>query len=190
MILGGLGVLFVVLASTQGEPKAWENDRTEYLTGEMAAFERTIPPQPLPNLRLRTLEGQEAARLPRLVDGRVVVVNLWATWCAPCLEELPTLAALEEMMPEQVQVVTVAMESGEGTRQLQLLDKLDARTATMLQDPRLGLMQSFGGDLQLPLTVVYDPRGREIGRLAGSADWAAPESRRLLAAVAGGTYPG
>jgi hypothetical protein len=38
--------------------------------------------------------------------------------------------------------------------------------------------------------VVYDPRGREIGRLAGSADWAAPESRRLLAAVAGGTYPG
>jgi thiol-disulfide isomerase/thioredoxin len=173
----------------QGEPKPWEGRAPEYLTGEVSRFVRTVPSGPLPNVRLQTLASGEATRLPKWADGRVMVVNLWATWCAPCLEELPTLAALQEQLGDEVHVVTVAMEGGDPARTFAFLERVGASDLTALQDPKLALMGSYGGDLALPLTVVYDSRGREVGRLAGSADWASEESRRLLSAIAGGAYP-
>lgn len=188
MIIGGLWIAYLVLASTQGAPKPWETEGPAYRVGEMQDFTRTFPAKPLPALRLQSEDGE--VPLTRYADGTPLVVNLWATWCAPCVEELPSLAALQDELGEEVRVLAVAMEGGNGTKQRAMLDRLGAGQLELLWDPTLSLARSYSDDMRLPITVIYDGRGREIGRLEGSADWSAAESVRLVRTIARGGVPG
>lgn len=187
MIGGGVAVAYILLASMGGKPKPWEEDGPAYIVGEMAAFERTFPSQPVPNISLQSEAGPVA--LNSLGQGEVLVVNLWATWCAPCLEELPALDALQKDLAGQVRIVAAAMEGGDGSAQRAMFERLGIEELTLVQDKRLELMRAYGGDLVLPLTVIYSPRGREVGRLAGAADWNSAEAKRLIRAVAAGEVP-
>lgn len=187
-VVGGLGVAYALLSAFgSNAPKAWENEDPVYIVGAVAKFERTFPSQGLPNVRLESEDGQ--VRLPRLAQGKPLVVNLWATWCAPCLHELPALAALQSELGDGVEVLAIAMESGDGSRQRQMLDRLGAGNLELLWDPSLSLGRQYSDDLKLPITVIYDARGREIGRLEGAADWSAPEAVRLVKAISGGAIP-
>lgn len=187
LIIGGVTVAFVVLSSLGGKPKPWENTGPAYLIGEVEGFARTFPSQPLPKVMLDGPKGP--VPLANYADGRVLVVNLWATWCAPCLEELPSLDALQEVLGEQVRVLAIAVQPGDGTAQQRMFDRLGIENLTLLRDPKLALTRAYSNDVTLPITVIYDGRGREIGRLSGSADWSAEESVRLVKAIAGGALP-
>lgn len=188
MGLGGLAIAWALLSATQGPPKPWENDTPRYAVGEMAGFEASFPPQPLPRLRLEGADGQ--VQLSSFADGRVLVVNLWATWCAPCVEELPSLAALQESFGDEIQVLAIAQEGGDGTRQAQMIERVGAGSLTVLLDPQLSVGRSYTDNLQLPMTVVYGPRGREVGRLYGPADWSSEEAKRLIRAAMAGPVRG
>lgn len=186
-VVGALAVGHALLSATNAPPKPWESDGPAYLVGAMEGFSRTFPSRPLPDTTLESEAGP--VRLSSLADGTPLVVNLWATWCAPCLEELPALAELQGTLGDDVKVLAVAMEGGDGTRQRAMLDRLGASNLTLLWDPQLALGRAFSEDLRLPITVLYDRSGREIGRLEGAADWAAPESVRLVRAVGAGSVP-
>ncbi|MEM9839636.1 MAG: TlpA disulfide reductase family protein [Pseudomonadota bacterium] len=187
MIIGGVSLVFVIFSSFGGAPKPWESAGPAYLIGEVEDFTRTMPSRPLPKVMLEGPKGP--VPLANYADGRVLVVNLWATWCAPCLEELPSLDALQETMGEQARVLAIALEPGDGTAQERMFQRLGIENLTMLRDPKLSLSRAYGGDVTLPITVIYDGRGREIGMLTGSADWHAEESVRLVRAIAGGALP-
>lgn len=187
LVLGGLFIAYTLLSATGGPPKPWEEKGPSYLVGAMEAFTRTVPSDPLPTVRLDNLGTPK--RLDEVAPGRTLVVNLWATWCAPCLEELPSLAALQDELGDSAVVVAVAQEGGDGARQKAMLERLGAENLTLLLDPKLSVSRSLGSDVVLPVTLIYNSRGREIGRLIGSADWSAPESVRLVRAVAGGRIP-
>lgn len=188
MIIGGLAVAYALLAAVQ-KPSDFRSseDGPRYIVGEMEAFERTFPPQPLPSLRLDGPEG--SVNLTAYADGRPLVVNLWATWCAPCIEELPSLAALQEELGDSVRVLAIAQEGGDGTAQRAMLERVGAENLELLLDPRLSYGRSVSDQLSLPVTILYDGRGREIGRLMKPADWSSPEAVRLVRAVGQGALP-
>ncbi|MEY4269113.1 MAG: hypothetical protein RLZZ58_329 [Pseudomonadota bacterium] len=112
--------------------------------------------------------------------GRPVLVNLWATWCPPCLAEMPTLDTLAERTDGQMAVLAVAQD----VQGAAVVDPWFARAGltrlTPYLDPENGLLDAVGAPA-LPVTVLYDARGREVWRVTGALDWSGAEARGLLA---------
>lgn len=185
--IGAIAVAYAAIASLGGKPKPWEDNKPHYRTGEMRDFVRTFPTRSMPSVTLVGDQGE--VTLAEVADGRTLVVNLWATWCAPCLEELPTLETLQQEYSDDIQVVLVAVEPGDGAVQRAMLARLDVSSPTLLLDPRLRFARTFSENLTLPITVIYDGRGREVGSLVGNADWSAPEAVRLVRAIGAGALP-
>jgi len=120
-------------------------------------------------------------RPARIADfrGRPVLVNLWATWCGPCVVEMPSLDALAVREGEALQVLALSEDMG-GRRKV--TDFFAARGFTRLEpylDPELGFMTSLGVDT-LPTTILYDAEGVEVWRMTGMADWGSERAARLL----------
>lgn len=129
-------------------------------------------------------EIETLAALP----GKVKLVNLWATWCIPCLTELPSLAALQRAYGERgLEVVAVNIEPpAKLDRAMEMLDSLTEGALTFHNDPSLELplqVATPGQPLGLPITLLYGPDGRELARLLGGADWASPEAKALIEAA-------
>ncbi|MBB4658311.1 TlpA family protein disulfide reductase [Parvularcula dongshanensis] len=188
MILGGAFLAYVILAASVPKSRPWEEgaetDRGPLLTGEVEGFRPADVPRGLPPVTVTKAGGDEAELRALAGRGEVVVLNLWASWCAPCLEELPSLVAMAERTG--VTLLPIAVERPSDA-QTALLEKAGVAGAFPLwSDPSLSLLGAFGGDLGLPLTAIYDVRGREVGRLEGAADWAAPEALRLIEAIRDG----
>jgi thiol-disulfide isomerase/thioredoxin len=110
-------------------------------------------------------------------------VNLWASWCAPCVKELPTLdkVAQAHRIDGELGVVAVSQDNGPRTSVEAFLRKLNVKDLGAYQDPDMGLSGSLGPDTVLPTTILYDAQGREVWRYVGDLDWTSPEAARLLA---------
>ncbi|MEM9320095.1 MAG: TlpA disulfide reductase family protein [Pseudomonadota bacterium] len=119
-------------------------------------------------------------------EGQVVLLNFWATWCAPCREEMPSLDALQqELGGEDFQVVTLATGRNPPQAVRRFFEEEGIEALPTYLDPRQNLareMTVFG----LPITVIIDREGREIGRLRGDADWHSAEAVALLQAIIDG----
>jgi thiol-disulfide isomerase/thioredoxin len=118
--------------------------------------------------------------------GEVMVLNLWATWCAPCVEEMPTLAALQRRYEGRINVIPISVD-GEGQRakaQAQLA-QLSEGSLPFLIDITRGVLFDVGAP-GMPVTIIYDRDGREVARLAGGADWASEDAIALIDAVLAG----
>ena len=112
--------------------------------------------------------------------GKVVLLNFWATWCAPCREEMPALNALQkELGGEDFQVVTIAS----GRNPQPAIDKFFAEAEIdalpVLLDPRQKLAREFGV-LAMPATILIDRNGVEVARLMGPADWASEAAKTAV----------
>ena len=114
--------------------------------------------------------------------GQWVVLNFWATWCAPCRKEMPALDALQGEMGAQLAVVPVAT----GRNSVQGIEKFFAEAGVtrlpVLRDPRSALARAMGV-MGLPVTVIVNPEGQEVARLIGDADWNSNTARAVLAAL-------
>jgi thiol-disulfide isomerase/thioredoxin len=188
LLWGGAGaafLLYVIMSasvSPKGEgPASALNHDQSLLVGEMADFAYAYPPRGAP-----TIPFLHVGRQKTLDDfrGKAVLVNVWATWCAPCLKELPSLDALErELGGPKFSVVAIAADPKGPEVARQFLDRLNIEHLKLYADPDLRFAFAIGGADILPVSILYDAKGQEIGRLVGEADWAAPESRRLVESV-------
>ncbi len=146
------------------------------------ALNRLDPPQELPEGTFQTQDGTSH----RLSDfkGRGMVVNLWATWCGPCVAEMPSLEALSRALaPLDIAVLPMASDRG-GAGAVDAWYRQHGITALpVLLDPRGALARAFNAR-GIPTTIVINRANRIAARLEGAADWAAPESQALIRALA------
>lgn len=143
--------------------------------------------KPLPPLAFQSMDGNEAA----LDDfkGKVVVLNLWATWCAPCREEMPSLDRLQTQFADRdVVVLALSVDRAGPDRVRQFLAEIGVDAVHVYRDPKAAATRTLKVP-GLPATILVDRQGREAGRVLGIAVWDGPAAvaavEQLLAEPAG-----
>jgi thiol-disulfide isomerase/thioredoxin len=116
--------------------------------------------------------------------GRWVVLNFWATWCAPCRREMPSLERLQAAMPELAVVpVATGRNAVEGIRRF--FEEAGVKTLPIRRDPQSHLARAMHV-MGLPVTVILNPEGQEVARMIGDADWDSDSAKAVLGALMAG----
>ena len=143
-----------------------------------AKLDRARKGTALPNLAVRNQQG-EALDLASL-KGKPTLINLWATWCAPCVAELPTLNRIASRADLDIEVVTISQDMGQPEKVQAFLDQRGLAQLPAWLDPEGDLPFKLG-TATLPTTVLYDAEGREVWRYTGDNDWTSEAAMALLA---------
>jgi thiol-disulfide isomerase/thioredoxin len=176
--VGLAALVYVIVALSTNPPRP---DLKTLARGDMANLVVESTGAPPPSLPFIGADGRETS-LAKL-KGPVVIVNLWATWCAPCVREMPTLAKLQAAYPGRILIVPISMDAPK--------DSQKAR-AFIAQYPPLPFFQDPGAKLVfaitppaegLPTTLIYDKSGRERARLSGGANWSGPDAHAVVEAL-------
>jgi thiol-disulfide isomerase/thioredoxin len=153
--------------------------------GEIAAVKPADAPLRLPDLKFRDGEGREHT----LADwrGRTVLLNLWATWCVPCRQEMPALDALQAKLgSDNFQVVAINIDTRDPGKPKQWLQDTGIHRLDYYADPSAAVFQDLkavGRAFGMPTTVLVDPNGCEVASLAGPAEWASDQAVKFVQAV-------
>jgi thiol-disulfide isomerase/thioredoxin len=154
-------------------------------TGQVAALLPADPPQSLKSLAFNGPDGKPMTLADQA--GKTVLLNLWATWCAPCRAEMPALDALQkEMGSDRFQVVAVNVDTGDDAKPKKFLSEIGVATLGYYRDPTLGLfneVKTRGLALGLPVTMLIDGEGCLIAHMNGPAEWSGADARRLVEAA-------
>ena len=116
--------------------------------------------------------------------GSPVLVNLWASWCAPCVKELPTLQKLEKAQAREgkLGVIAVSQDMAPKSSVDAFLDGKGLARFAAYHDPEMALTSALGVQV-MPTTILYDAEGKEVWRYVGDLDWTGAEAKALLAEV-------
>ncbi len=172
--------LALVLALAFAEPRiAAAADPPPPLRGAFGEnFTLLDPPVPAPLEAFTDLAGNRV----RLADfgGRVVLLNFWATWCAPCVREMPSLDRLQAALGDRaLRVVAVSIDGGGVEVIRRFAKRLGLAHLGLDHDPEGALFRAFGVT-GLPASFLIDPAGAVLGAYAGPAEWDGPEPRALI----------
>ncbi len=142
-------------------------------------IDRSLAGEAMPALALKDPAGK--ALIAADLAGKPVLINLWATWCVPCVAEMPMLDALAAELGDSATVLTVSQDSAEDAAKVPAFFA-DKRLTHLPQwlDPDMALARGLGG-VSLPLTVLYDAKGKEVWRVAGAFDWSSAAAREAIA---------
>lgn len=152
--------------------------------GGMSKLVRAETPTPLPDIAFNDDKGQ-----PRSLaewKGKVVLLNLWATWCAPCKLEMPSLDRLQAKLGgADFAVLPVSLDRGGADVPRKFLSASNLANLPLLQDETAGLAGKIGA-IGLPATLILDREGREVARLLGPAEWDSPHAVAVIREVIAG----
>ncbi len=152
--------------------------------GDMKKLTFHSEPQPVSAQPFNTWDGGEGY----LADyaGKYVVLNFWATWCPPCLKEMPHLSELQsEMGGASFEVVTIATGRNPPQAMQRFFEDINVDNLPLHTDPRQTIAREMAV-LGLPITVILNPEGEEIARMRGDADWSSDSAKAIVAALIAG----
>ena len=139
---------------------------------------------PVPEFTFTTAEGE--TRTLKDYAGKGIVLNFWATWCIPCVAEMPALAQLATLVdPVHVVILPLSSDRGGAAAVRKFYEEKGIAGLPVLLDARGEAMRAFGSR-GIPTTVLIDAKGRERGRLEGAADWADPAAVAAVKELAKG----
>jgi len=149
--------------------------------GPVKGVDRSHKGKPAPAAVFNNPDGGEMS----LADfhGTPVLVNLWASWCAPCVKELPTLDKLAQShhVDGELGVIAVSQDSGPQPSVVAFLKKLNVKDLGAYHDPNMALSGALGPDVVLPTSILIDADGHEVWRYVGDLDWTSADAAKLLA---------
>ncbi|CEO91182.1 TlpA family protein disulfide reductase [Sinorhizobium fredii] len=151
------------------------------LEGTPKGFVLSDEPRPVPEVRFTDGEGWPRA----LADfrGKVVLLNVWATWCLPCRKEMPTLDRLQAALGgDGFEVVALSIDRQGAEAVKTFYSETGVRNLAVSVDST-GQALSALAAVGLPTTILIDPEGRELGRLMGPAEWDAPDMVAFLKSI-------
>ncbi len=146
--------------------------------GEMAAFVFRPVPEALPSFKFQDADGKERT----LSDwkGKVVLLNLWATWCLPCRKEMPALDRLQAAEgSDKFEVIAISVDRKGMDASKKFLVETGVKNLGLYVDTSARLNSDLKA-IGLPATILIDKEGREIGRLLGPAEWDSEDAVRLI----------
>ena len=152
---------------------------------ERAPLGEFIPASPLlpaPAISFVDLAGNTVSLSE--FTGKIVLVNLWATWCEPCLREMPSLERMQSRLGDKIAVVAISEDRGGKTVE-PFIDKLGLRSVKIYLDPKSAIERAFKVQ-GLPTSILIDRKGRVLGRVEGAAEWDAPKLLEVLKSFLGG----
>ena len=147
--------------------------------GPVKGVDRSHRGKPSVNATFEDPDGHETSLVG--FSGKPLLVNLWATWCAPCVKELPTLDRLAQSNNKNgsLQVLAVSQDSGPHTSVEAFLKKTGIQKLGAYQDAKSNLSSALGAEV-LPTSILFDANGHEVWRYVGDLDWTSPEAAKLL----------
>ncbi len=133
-----------------------------------------------PQMTFQTIDGRDIT----LTDfhGKTVLLNVWATWCVPCVAEIPSLDTLQAQKGgDDFVVVTISMDRhiDDATA---FFGKANIKNLTIYHDPTYSMSANVGVEA-IPISILYSPSGKEIARIPGDIDWQSAEVNALLEAI-------
>lgn len=163
-----LAVLLVLLGTSFFASNAW------------AQFEKTAWPAKVATPTLEAVDLQGKTWNTTELAGKVVVLNFWATWCAPCKDELPTLQTLHDISDSQTVVLTINVRepAARAARYMQST----GMTFPVISDAKGELAKRWGVTVY-PTTILIAPNGQARWRIMGDVDWSGPQANAWLADV-------
>ncbi|WP_370331109.1 TlpA family protein disulfide reductase [Aquicoccus porphyridii] len=175
--------LFALRDPAQPIPATLENraELENLREGTMKKLAFHTAPKPVSTAEYETESGAKAT----LADhrGRYVLLNFWATWCAPCRKEMPMLATLQdEFGGESFEVLTIATGRNNPAQIKKFFDDIGTSNLPLHRDPSSALARDMAV-LGLPVTVILSPEGHEIARMTGDAEWDSDSAKAIIATL-------
>jgi len=156
-----------------------------FAKGEVASLNVAKTPRPMPALAFETVDGRKQLSDLR---GKAVLLNLWATWCIPCREEMPALDRLQAQKGgPDFEVVAISIDTTRLEKRQAFLNEAGVKSLGFYADPSAEVFQVLkkaGKVVGLPTSILVDKEGCEIGVMSGPADWASADAVALVGAVA------
>jgi thiol-disulfide isomerase/thioredoxin len=150
----------------------------------MGRFQKANAPKPLPEIEFVDADDQPK-KLAEL-KGRVVLLNFWATWCVPCVKEMPSLDRLQAVVgKDKLVVLPLSLDGASRAKVAPFYEATQLRNLGIFFDKGRVAMKTLAVSI-LPTSILVDPAGREIGRLEGEADWDKPEAIALVSRALAG----
>ena len=156
------------------EPTAAEAD------GPVKGVDRSRQGKPAPATIFHDAAGEDVTLAA--FKGRPLLVNLWASWCAPCVKELPTLDRLARSN-RGMTVVAISEDSAPPQSVVAFLKTNKIATLAPYHDPTMAMSGALGAEV-LPVSILFDGQGRELWRYVGDLDWTGAEATKLLGEAA------
>jgi thiol-disulfide isomerase/thioredoxin len=163
-----------------------------FATGEVAAFRVATGPESFGDLTFKSPEG--APTTLAALGGKVVLVNLWATWCVPCRAEMPALDRLQAAMGgKDFTVATINLDVQNPERAKDFMTEIGVHNLPLYADATMGVFNDLkkrGLAIGLPTTLLVDGKGCRIGIVEGPAEWDSPDAKALIRAALPPPVPG
>jgi thiol-disulfide isomerase/thioredoxin len=153
--------------------------------GDMAALTKAYAGTPEPATAFLDADGKSVTLAA--FKGRPVLVNLWATWCAPCRKEMPSLAALKAAYGDRLVIIPVSMDKAPDREKARAFIAANA-PLPFYEDEALAMPYDIKPPVEgFPTTVLYDAAGKEVARIPQDHDWSGPAAHRLVDALLKGS---
>ncbi len=146
-------------------------------TAPAGGLDRSHAGQPAPAAAFQTLDGKPQTLAG--FRGKPLLLNLWATWCAPCVKEMPTLDALATREAGKLTVLPVSQDMDGAAKVTPFLAKEQLKMLKPALDPKMGLSLAYQANL--PTSILYGSDGKEVWRYTGDLDWAGVKAKAMLA---------
>ena len=172
-------LLPLVLAGTGS---AVENSASSPERSRLGEFIPASPPAQAPAVSFVDLAGNTVSLAE--FAGKFVLVNLWATWCEPCLREMPSLERMQSRLGDKITVVAISEDRGGNKTVEPFIDKLGLKSFKTYLDPKSDAGRAFRVE-GLPTSFLIDREGRVLGRVDGAAEWDSPKLLGVLRSFLG-----